>query len=367
MSTQPDSPKTLDLLSRLLLQPGAGDLEGAGSSSLADDVAGLSRVQFDGLVALAETNHVLIRGVGTLRAIAERAGDHVHQKWAELELAKEKSRIDTALSFLSQICDLFSRHEIPIAVIKSLDHLPDLGSDIDLYTDAKPEDIIGLMALEFDARLAPRSWGDRLACKWNFIVPGLPELIEIHMGRLGQTGEQSVIASSLIERTRFVSVDGKPFRVPSVSDRLMISTLQRMYRHFYFRLCDIVDSAQLIESGNVDWNDLYTASKTAGIWDGMATYLAIVSDYVNRYRTTPVGVPQWILSGARFRGNEIYFAKDFLRVPVLPQSALLYGTQLAFVLRRHQIRNSARLSLLPWLATAALVGQKITGSDKGVW
>ena len=25
----------------------------------------------------------------------------------------------------------------------------------------------------------------------------------------------------------------------------MISTLQRMYRHFYFRLCDIVDTAAL--------------------------------------------------------------------------------------------------------------------------
>lgn len=365
MSTQPDSPKALDLLSRLLLQSEAGGREGA--AILAKDVASLSRVQFDGLVALAETNHVLVRGIETLCQIADQAGDSVRKEWAEIALAKERSRIEVALSSLSQICDLFARHEIPVAVIKSLDHLPDLGSDLDLYTDAQPEDVIGLMKLEFDANLAPRSWGDRLARKWNFIVPGLPELIEIHIGRLGQTGEQSVIAGSLIRRSRFVSLAGSTFRVPSVSDRLMISTLQRMYRHFYFRLCDIVDSAQLIESGSVDWNDLYASSKTAGIWEGMATYLAIVSDYVNQYRGAPIGVPQWILSAARFRGNEIYFAKDFLRVPVLPQSALLYGTQLAFVLRRHQIRNTARLSLLPWLATAALVGQKITGSDKGVW
>jgi hypothetical protein len=37
------------------------------------------------------------------------------------------------------------------------------------------------------------------------------------------------------------------------------------------------------------------------------------------------------------------------------------------VLKRRQITSGARLSLLPWLATAAMVGQKITGSDKGIW
>ena len=46
------------------------------------------------------------------------------------------------------------------------------------------------MRTRFGAQIAERSWGDRLACKWNFIIPGLPEAVEIHMGRLGQTGEQ---------------------------------------------------------------------------------------------------------------------------------------------------------------------------------
>jgi hypothetical protein len=37
------------------------------------------------------------------------------------------------------------------------------------------------------------------------------------------------------------------------------------------------------------------------------------------------------------------------------------------LLRQGDLNNSARLVLLPWLATAAFVGQKITGSDKGIW
>ena len=367
MRTQPQSHKYLDQLSRLLLAGNVDHEINEANANLVNEVMGLTRAEFDGLVALAGTNHVLIRGIGALRRIADRAGDQARRDWADTSIANEHSRVNSALSYLSNICDACARHHIGVAVIKSLDHLPDLGSDLDLYTDGQPDDLIRLMQVEFEARIASRSWGDRLAGKWNFIVPGLPELVEIHIGRLGQTGEQSVIAGSLLRRTRTIPVAEYSFRVPSTSDRLMISTLQRMYRHFYFRLCDIIDSAQLVESGSVDWNDLLTSAKAAGIWEGMATYLAIVSDYVNSYRETSLNIPQWVLSAARFRGKEIFFAKDFLRVPVLPQSALLYGSQLAFVLRRHQIQNGARLSLLPWLATAALVGQKITGSDKGVW
>jgi hypothetical protein len=51
----------------------------------------------------------------------------------------------------------------------------------------------------------------------------------------------------------------------------------------------------------------------------------------------------------------------------MPQSAKLYGSQLTGLLRKGEIHSSARLGLLPWLATAAAVGQKITGSDKGIW
>ena len=32
------------------------------------------------------------------------------------------------------------------------------------------------------------------------MIPGLPEAVEIHMGRLGQTGEQVAIAASLARR-----------------------------------------------------------------------------------------------------------------------------------------------------------------------
>jgi hypothetical protein len=155
--------------------------------------------------------------------------------------------------------------------------------------------------------------------------------------------------------------------VPAASDRLMISSLQRMYRHFYFRLCDIVDTASLAASGAIDYPDLRSSAQRAGIWEGVATYLVIVSDYLKLYRTTGLDLPQYVTAAARFGGDEVYFSRGFLRIPIMPQSAALYGSQLTGLLRKRELHNTARLSLLPWLATAAVVGQKITGSDKGIW
>ena len=147
----------------------------------------------------------------------------------------------------------------------------------------------------------------------------------------------------------------------------MISTLQRMYRHFYFRLCDIVDSAALADADQIDYPALRALAEDAGIWEGVATYLVIVSDYVNKYRDSGFDLPPFVRASARFSGAQVHYGRGFLRVPIVPQSASLYGSQLTVLLRRRELESTARLSLLPWLATAAVVGQKITGSDKGIW
>lgn len=356
--------KSMVLLSRLLFPPGGGF---ASDAELKAEVTEISREDFDDLVLLADQNHVVVRGLGVFERIARDAQDEMRAQWAATAIANERARIEVAIPVLHGICAGFREEGLGITVIKSLDHWPDLGSDLDLYTDAKPEQVLALMKRRFSATVSARSWGDRLARKWNFEVPGLPEAVEIHVGRLGQTGEQVSIASRLAARARTVQVAGLSFRVPAISDRLLISTLQRMYRHFYFRLCDIVDSGELIETGVIDYQDLRSVATAAGIWEGTATYLVIVSDYVKQYRGQGLALPDFVVSAARFGGDQAYYARSFLRVPILPQSAGLYGSQFADLVRQGDLQNCARLGLLPWLATAALVGQKLTGSDKGIW
>jgi hypothetical protein len=352
------SDKSLTLLSQLLLCPGPEDRRASFQVSLKE---------FDELLTLADSHHVVMRSMEVFCLIMSAARDGNRTKWAVKAIERENERIENALAFLQVICDTLESEGCDVTVIKSLDHWPDLGSDLDLYTNAKPEKVTQVLKQRFKADTAPRSWGDRLANKWNFIVPGLPELVEVHMGRLGQMGEQVTIASSVATRSRSAEVGNHIFRVPAAVDRLMISTLQRMYRHFYLRLCDVVDTANLLESGKVDYDQLRSSAKAAGIWEGVATYLAVVSDHVANYRGDGIDLPAFVRQSATFGGDRLRFRRGFLRVPILPDSARLYAAQLTTFLRNGELRNTARLSLLPCLATAAAVGQKITGSDKGIW
>ena len=374
MSGAKNSTRSLTLLSQLLLGLNENSrAEGQGSpvcerdcsEELAATVNSFAPQDFGELWALAQSHHVVMRAFPKLyRIMAGQGNDRAESVRRAME--KEQERIGHALSLLAPICDAL-KDVGKVIVIKSLDHWPDLGSDLDLYINARGSDVVAIMQQRFKARLEERSWGDRLANKWNFSVPGLPELVEVHVGRLGQTGEQMATADSLVKRARTVELLGHTFPVPAPEERLIISTLQRMYRHFYLRLCDVADTALLVESGAVDYAYLKSLARSAGLWDGLATYLVTVSGYVKSYRGTDLPLPAVVTDAARFGNELVSFRRKFLRIPIFPQAAKLYATEWARLLLNGELQNTLRLSLLPPLAAAAALEFKITGTDKGIW
>ncbi len=359
--------KSMDILSRLLFQPDCHEAGARQTELLAEEILDLGQEEFRDLVSMASSNHVIVRGLEALLQVLRGNPEPWQSGWAQAALEAERARIAKVLSLLADICREFDASGYGAMVIKSLDHLPDLGSDLDLYTDADPEDIRMLMKRRFGAKLAPPSWGDRLACKWNFLIPGLPEAVEVHVGRLGQTGEQVTLAASLLHRRRAAIAGDAVFPVASVTDRILISVLQRMYRHFYFRLCDMVDCVTLAEKEGIDYLELRSTASAADIWEGAATCMVIVSDYANQYRGRGLDLPGFVKAAARFGGDAVSYGREFLRVRLMPQCACLYTLQLAAALRRRRLKRSARLGMLPLLATAAAIGKKVTGSDKGIW
>lgn len=327
----------------------------------------LTSESFEELKGLAMTNHVIVRAFDALESIFRSQGLTECAELAATAVRSEKRRIDHALGFLERICSTLQKNGCAVTVIKSLDHWPDLGSDLDLYTSADATKVVQVMAAEFGAKLAERSWGDRLANKWNFVIPGLPEMVEVHVGRLGQTGEQTAFTESLLGRTRQIQIEQRTFRVLAPEDRVVISTMQRMYRHFYIRLCDVLDNARLLAAKQVNFDDLHSIGVETGLWEGIATYLVIISQYVESYRGYGVPLPSLVSESAKFGVGPVRFRRDFLRVPILPHSLNLYAGELKTLIMQGQLRNSLRLSLLPGLATAAALEMKVTGSDKGIW
>jgi hypothetical protein len=330
-------------------------------------VAGLTREQRDEFLATADSHHVIIRALAVLHQEAALAGNAEVADWAVHAITAERSRIDAALPVLDRVCRELSSNNCPVTVIKTLDHWPDLGNDLDLFSIGEERDVVRIMTSLFMAHVEPRSWGDRLAKKWNFAIPGLRESIEIHCQRLGQTGEHLAMARRFVTRHIFRTVGAFTFPVPAPEERVIVATLQRMYRHFYFRLSDILNTAALLDAHAIDFQQLRNSAALGEIWPGVATYLKLVADYVRKYRGDAPPLPPEVVQAAAFNGDVLSVKNCFIRVPIMPHGARLYTRQVTETALKGNVPATFRLSLLPPLASAAALAYKLTGSDKGIW
>jgi len=371
-STQIYMSRYLALLSSLLFRRPWDEISARppDADAIKDDykfVCELNDRELGELLGLADAHHVTVRALRVLsRLSAQHPGQGRIQSWCETSLAKEHRRSTNAVEKLASICEALESSGSPVTVIKSLDHWPDFGSDLDLYISGDDvATVFRVMTQKFKGRLEPRSWGDRLANKWNFKIPGLPESVEVHVGCLGQTGEQKAMARRVFERSVGKTIGDYCFRVPAPEERVIISTLQRMYRHLYFRLCDMLDFARLLEERAIDFQELRRAADLGGIWPGVATFLLLIVEYVNSHGGH-ITVPREVLAEATSSELRVYQGGQFLRVPKGPAVGL-YGSQILRAGRQGDLRAMLRLPLLPPLAISALLAYRLTGSDKGVW
>jgi hypothetical protein len=332
-----------------------------------DYVAALSPDGRAHLLALADAHHVVLRALRPLQQAAMAAGTMEVAQFARKALDKEEARIANALKYLDEIFRALESEGCPVAVMKTLDHAPDFGNDLDLVTMADELRIENFFKQRFNGRPLPRTVGDYLAHKRSFALEGLREEVEIHIGRLGQAGEHIELAQRFVERRVPVDFNGYTFLSPAPEERLIAGTLQRMYRHLYFRVCDILNTGRMIESGCVDYRQLRTASDLGGIWDGVATYLRIASEYLREYRGIGLDLPEEVLATARFGFDKMFVRGKFLCIPVVPQSFALYARQFAHFARSGNVTATARLSLLPPLASVAALAYAVAGSSERIW
>jgi hypothetical protein len=320
----------------------------------------LDDAQFAMLSNIANSHHVI------LRAFASGLSTEGTGRFGAL-VSSERKRAQTATNRLHEVCQALEANGCPVVVIKSFDHLPDIGTDLDLLTCSSEKLVIQTMRDRFGITIETPSWSDRVARKLNFRLPGLPELVEIHFGRLGQAGELAKLADRILQRRVIQQVAVKSFWVPPPEERIILVALQRLYRHFYLRVCDIMTVANLLDAGFVDFDELRRASKKAGVWPGVATLLRLASDYIKHYRGESLTLPRRVQLASRFGMEKVYPAAGFLRLPLFPQGAELYARQLVKMLRRRDTAGTARLGLVPPLALAANVRYKLTGDQHGIW
>lgn len=331
------------------------------------ELQSMSSAQWGEFLSFAELQRTSLRTLHLLqKCMAAGATAPYLAGLDELEMAQQR-QIEHALATLAKVVAGLEHTGHSPVVIKTLDHWPDIGSDLDLFISASEADTVRVMKSELQAEPQPQSWGDKLAHKWNFRVPGLPQLVEIHVGCLGQTGEHEALPAYLEATSMTREIGDFRFRVPAAEEQVTVATLQRMYRHFYIRFTDLLNLTGLVRAGQLDFVRLRTSTERWSIWPGVATLLKITSDYNVRAGAEPLPLPDFVVRSARFGADVTYVGKQFLRVPMMPQGSQLFLQQLIGTGAALNFRAAARLSLLPALAAAAFVNLRLTGDDKGIW
>lgn len=317
-------------------------------------------------LAIADAHRILVRSLRVLQAQATISSTELPE-WVSSILSDEEKKLQEAVRVLAEVYNMLSAAGFSAVVIKSLDHWPDLGSDFDIYTAGPAEDLRKLMQEKFNSRPQAQSWSDRLAGKWRFAISGFNKMVEIHLGGLGQTGQQAHMGRMVLSRGVTKAFGNNEFSIPSPEDQILIRTIDRCYRHYSLRICDLVDSVETFRGNTIDFDYLKSESKRAGIRKGVCSYLSIVDGYYSRYRDEHLSLPAWVRKGASFSASKIYGHAGLLRIPLFPQGARLFRHELTKAIRRKDIKKAMRTSLIPPLAVAAGARYRIRGRDKGVW
>lgn len=340
-----------------------------GSDAMSDlaYVSKLGAAERQSFLAVAEAHHVTVRALQRIQDLV-KLDDGLGSRlgWVNVALGTELERIEPALDKLTEVTTKLERSGAPITVIKSLDHWPDVGRDVDVYTPADISIVTEVLTREFGATIEPRTWGDRLANKWSFRIPGLTKVVEVHSQRLGQMGEHTALAARFHDHRIATKFGRWTFYVPIGAECVIAATLQRMYRHLFLRICDFANTDRMVQTHSVDWHELSDAAEQAGITYGVATYLRVVSEYVREYRGEGLDLPDHIVANALFGADRLFMGGHFLRVPILPHGAELYGRQLTSMASHRNVRGTMRLCLLPSLASIAGLTFKISGK-RSIW
>ena len=195
----------------------------------------LQQAASNSLMKLGDDDWRILSGIAAEHHVTLRAFKSTYKKQtiaAARLIVREHERGGRLLAKLAEVCEVLEQSGCACVVIKSLDHWPDMGSDLDILSCSPEQDVISIMEKRFGATVETPSWSDRVAKKINFRLPDIPELVEVHFCRLGQAGEHRKLAKRIMQRRVVREIAGMKFFVPAPEERILLTTLQRLYRHF---------------------------------------------------------------------------------------------------------------------------------------
>lgn len=336
------------------------ELDGAAATVLMRALLGrsispqeIARVGWDRLAGIARQNGVLLRAADRFRkeqlAIPASVVDAIEG---------EQRRAETALALVGRVSAVCTRLGVPFLFPKAIQHLPDVGSDLDLLVGNRSTAIDEVLVRELGAVAVRPDIVSRIAGTATYSVPGGPPL-DIQHGRIGAVGEHIDFPARLIAGRRPRTVRDLEFHVPSASDQLVLQGMQRVYGKRRIRLSDIIYTISTIAHDPLDWDYIIRQSRRAGTLRGLSCYLSY-ADHIQREQTGCPLLDSRIARRLPLAGwGRPRFSGGYYRYPVIRVSARLYPRSLAAQIRTGNWTGAGRLCLVPFLGMLTALRHRV--------
>lgn len=321
------------------------------------------RMQWEVLCSLAKRNRVLVRVADQL----ERTGIRTPDFFADVA-ARERQRaqeLTLVIGALATTCaELGIGHLFP----KALQHLPDMGSDVDLLVDSESACVDAAILRGLPASPAKTSLSNRVAGARTYRL-GPSHVVDIHHGRLGLLGEHTAYPRVLLRSGLDSEIGGVRCRVPSHEDQLVLQGLQQVFGRRSIRLADVLLTMSSIRGGALDWDRVIRTAREHDAFRGLSCYLAYVEQIHSHVFGSPLLAPEMRHQLALAGWGRVEFRSNGYRFPMAWASGRIYLAKLGRELAVRHWNTVARLSLAPALAVAAVVTRarrregSVTGRD----
>jgi hypothetical protein len=186
----------------------------------------------------------------------------------------QEERLKEGLKLLETTQKICMGMEIPYAVIKSLDALPDLGHDIDLLVGKNLAKVRDELLKRLRCYPVTLTFCDRQAGKFSTFIQGYDFDFELY-ARISQMGEEYYPEETVLQNRNFVSTINGGTYLCSNEDRLLITCIHTMYRHQKIRLSDLNIAYQAFKDG-VNVQTILQTVELAGIQKGFAVFMTIL-------------------------------------------------------------------------------------------
>lgn len=312
------------------------------------EVAENRTILWGDLLHIAAQNGVLIRVVDKL----EKMGFEPRHFFSA-SVGHMRARNQSKLKLIGRIGQRCVEGDVPFIFPKVFQNYPDMVGDIDLYISPR--------SLEADAeilrglRVVPvkRNLRNRIDGTANYRLPGCDSLLEIHHGRVGMLGEHKFYIKQVIDKGRWITLEGRDFLMASPEDQLILQALQRVVQRSYLRLSDVVSTITLLRQDVLDWDYILKTVKDLNTFYGLASYLGFVEQIYSKTFTSLLP-PDLMRSVISKRPGTIEFRDGFYRFQRIRVGSRGYANKFCSAVLSENWAVASRLSLLPVLALTTI-------------